>query len=126
MEQGVVTRCRLADGEEVETLPQDPKTLHDPALDQVSKREFWMYSQKLGRTYPGTVASRMSVFIVPNAVSGLSRMPAEKAATIPCLKPVRGCAASTDSRWCAESSSKCNPSTSYSTPSVTSRTSGCL
>jgi hypothetical protein len=27
MEEGVVTRCRLADGEKIETLPQDPKTL---------------------------------------------------------------------------------------------------
>src|SRR3954470_20935958 len=41
-----------------------------------------MQSQKLGRMYPATVAS-MSVFIVPNAVSGLWRIPAEKASTIP-------------------------------------------
>jgi hypothetical protein len=31
MEERVVTACRLADGEKVETLPQDPKTLHNRA-----------------------------------------------------------------------------------------------
>jgi hypothetical protein len=39
-----------------------------------------MKSQKFDRTYPGTVSSRMSVYIVPNAVSGFSHVPAENAA----------------------------------------------
>ena len=44
----------------------------------------------------------MSVFIVPNVVSGFSRMPAEKASTIPVLKSVRGWEARTASRCSAE------------------------
>ena len=36
---------------------------------------FAMKSWKFGRTYPGSLPSRMSVFIVPNVVSGLSFMP---------------------------------------------------
>ena len=46
------------------------------------------------------------MFIVPKVVSGLSRMPAEKASTIPVLKPVRGWAARTASRCSGESSLK--------------------
>ena len=36
MEEGVVTTCRLADGEKIETLPQDPKHSMTQLLDQVA------------------------------------------------------------------------------------------
>jgi hypothetical protein len=65
------------------------------------------------------------VYIVPNAVSGFSRVPAEKAAT-PSLKFVGGWAARTTARWSSDSSWKPCPRTSHLTSRLTSRASGCL
>ncbi len=65
-------------------------TLYLASMNQPPSGLAAIMSQKFGRRYPGSVRSRMSVFIVPNAVAGLEPKPSLNARTIPCLKSMRG------------------------------------